>query len=108
MRRFPCPHLEAEVELSDERAAHIRSRHPEVLPTFVDRIGCVLLHPDAVRRSARTANARLFSKWYDGDPEGKHLVVVVVSDVGPPRRHWIVTAYVARKLAAGDIQWPTS
>ena len=64
--------------------------------------------PDTVRRSARFANARLFTRWYDDGRGGKHVVVVVVSDVGLPRRHWIVTAYIARKLAEGDIEWPTS
>jgi hypothetical protein len=61
-----------------------------------------------VRRSARFANARLFARWYDDVRAGKHVVVVVVSDIGPPQRHWIVTAYIARKLTEGDIEWPIS
>jgi len=36
---------------------------------------------------------------------GKHVVVVVVSDAAVEQRHWIVTAYMARKLAEGEIEW---
>ena len=84
------------------REAH--DRHPDRAGS-PDRLGALARH---VRRSARFANARLFTRWYDDGRGGKHVVVVVVSDVGLPRRHWIVTAYIARKLAEGDIEWPTS
>ena len=57
--------------------------------------------PDAVRRSVRFVNARLFSKWYA--EQNKYVVVVVITE--PTGRHWIVTAYMARKLAAGEIEW---
>lgn len=32
------------------------------------------------------------------------MVVVTVADLHP-LRHWIVTAYTARKLAGGDVEW---
>jgi hypothetical protein len=35
-------------------------------------------------------------------------VVVVVSDSTPSDRHWIVTAYLARKLAEGEVEWQRS
>jgi hypothetical protein len=64
-----------------------------------------LLDPDQVRRSRRFANARLFSKWYDESLSGKHVVVVVVSDAEPRKRHWVVTAYLIRKIPEGDVEW---
>ena len=33
---------------------------------------------------------------------GKHVVVVVVGD---DSRFWIITAYIARALAAGEVEW---
>ena len=33
------------------------------------------------------------------------LVVVVVSERDPDKRHWIITAYIARVLAEGEIEW---
>ena len=33
------------------------------------------------------------------------MVVAVVSDTAPNGLHWLITAYVARKLAAGDVEW---
>ncbi len=63
-----------------------------------------LADPDQVRRSVRFGNARLFSRWYDD--LGKHVVVVVISE--PDGRHWIVTAYIARRLAEGETEWKRS
>jgi hypothetical protein len=47
----------------------------------------------------------LFSRYYADLRQGKHVVVVVVSKLGPNERHWIITAYMARKLAEGEIEW---
>jgi len=98
--------LRGDVELTAERERHIRERHPDLLPEHRDQLSQTLANPDQVRRSARLANARLFSRWFGKMRGGKHVVVVVVSeDTG---RHWIVTAYVARTLAEGAIEWKRS
>jgi len=47
----------------------------------------------------------LFSRWYDDVRLGKHVVVVVVSEFDPTARHWIITAYMARKLTDGENEW---
>ena len=51
------------------------------------------------------SNARLFSRWYPDARGDKYGVVVVVSDLVPRRRHWIITAYIARELAQGVVEW---
>jgi len=33
---LPCPYLKTHVELTDEREAHIREKHPELLPAYRD------------------------------------------------------------------------
>ena len=101
MALFPCPFLDGRVECSKDREAHINQRHPDLLPGGWERIAATLEDPDQIRRSVRFAYARLFSRWYD--VLGKHVVVVVLSE--PSGRHWIVTAYIARKLAAGEVEW---
>lgn len=105
MTRFPCPYLQGEVELTDERAQHIAERHPDLLPEHQERIADTLADPDQVRRSARFGNARLFVRWFAAVRGGKHVVVVVVSNTAPAGRHWIITAYLARKLAEGEPEW---
>jgi hypothetical protein len=35
---------------------------------------------------------------------GKHVNVVVVSEAGF-RRHWVITAYLVRKLVQGGVEW---
>ena len=105
MVRFPCPYLQGEVELTDERESHIAENHPDLLPDHRDKIATTLSEPDEVRRSVRFTSARLFVKWHDNLRGGKHVVVVVVTEGTPVGRHWIVTAYVARKLAEGEKEW---
>jgi len=68
----------------------------------------VLADPDLIRRSARSGDARLFSRWYTDLRGGSHVVVVVVSEANAGGRHWIVTAYIARRLAEGVVEWKRS
>ena len=104
MFRFPYPYLSGEVDLPEERERHIADRHPDLLPEHRLRITETLADPDLVRRSTR-GNARLLSRWYTDLRGGKHVVVVVTSDPGGQGRHWIVTAYLARRLAEGALEW---
>ncbi len=108
MTRFPCPYLGGEVELTDEREQHIAQNHPDLLPEHSERVADTLADPDEVRRSSRIGNARLFSRWSDAVRGGKHVVVVVVTDKDPASRNWIVTAYIARRLAEGAVEWKRS
>ncbi len=101
---FPCPYLGSDVELSDEREAHITERHPDLLPEYRDRIKDTLANPDEVRRSERMGNARMFSRYFDDLLRGKHVVVVVVSEI-TPERNWITTAYITRRLSGGISEW---
>jgi len=101
--RLACPFLHGEVEFTAERERHIQDRHPDLLPAHLDRVRQTLAQPDEVRRSARLANAHLFSRWFDNIGDGKHVVVVVASEHSG--RHWVMTAYLARKLAEGAVEW---
>jgi hypothetical protein len=103
--RLPCPKLGGEVELTAEREGHIRERHPDLLPDHREKIGETLADPDIVRLSVRMTTARLLSKWYDDLRNGRHVVVVVVSEGGATARHWIITAYIARTLGEGVVEW---
>lgn len=107
-RRLPCPWLRGEVELTEERERHIQERHPDLLPAHRDKLVEVLGDPDMIRRSVRAGAARLFSRWYTDLRQGRHVVVVVLSEQSGSARHWIVTAYTARSLAAGEIEWHRS
>ena len=108
MAFLPCPYLGADVELSDDRERHSRSHHPDLLPGYRERMIETVADPDQVRHSARVGNAKLFSKWYADLRGGRYVVVVVVSDAGQKRQPWIITAYVARKLKEGEIEWRKS
>jgi len=82
-------------------------RHPDLFSEYRDTIELTLRDPDQVRRSSRFANARLFSRWYNDVRDGKHVVVVVVSEA-ERTRHWVITAYMARALSGGDVEWARS
>jgi len=108
MSRFPCPYLESEVELTEERERHIVERHPDLLPEYRTQLIETVAGPDQIRRSRRFGNARLFSRWYTDVKRGKYIVVVVVSEADATSRHWIITAYLTSKLIEGDIEWKRS
>jgi hypothetical protein len=108
LKKFPCPYLKGEVELEDVRERHIAERHPDLLPAQLARIEQTLAEPDQIRRSGRFASARLFSRWFDDLLGGKHVVVVVLCSTTSDGRNWIVTAYIARSLAVGDVEWKRS
>ena len=103
MRLF-CPYLRCEVEWNEERQSHISERHPDLLPDHVTLIAETLASPERIRRSTRFGNARLFSRWYPNLRNGKHVVVVVISDENASL-HWVVTAYMAGKLSEGVPEW---
>jgi hypothetical protein len=46
----------------------------------------------------------LFSRWFDDIMGGKHVIVVVVTEV-LARQHWVITAYLVSKLGQGDLEW---
>jgi hypothetical protein len=104
---FPCPYLDAEVELTDERQDHIAHNHPDVLPSNLFRIPLTLADPDAVYRSPSRANTQLFTRWYDDFLGGKHLIVAVVTDPGTNRR-WIVTTHPSGRRIRGELLWSRS
>jgi hypothetical protein len=93
------------VELTDEREARIREKHPELLPEHRDHLIQTLADPNDVRRDTHFPNSLLFSHWFPDVKGGKFVVVVVVADPPPAGRHWIVTAYVARQLSGGIVTW---
>ena len=101
---FPCPYLGGEVELTEERLQHIRETYPDLLPSHLSEIAQTLANPEQIRRSSRLNNAHLFSRWFDSIRQGKYVVVVVVSDLDTTR-NWIITAYLARKLTGGQLEW---
>jgi len=105
MQTFPCPYLKGEVELTDEREAHIANTHPDLLPEYLPQVTQTLADPDQVRRSIRMSAARIFYRWFDDVRQGKYVVVVVVSEATPAERNWIITAYVTRRLIDGEIEW---
>ena len=105
MRNIPCPYLHGHVEWTEERERHISENHPDLLPEHRERIADTLADPDQARRSVVFGSARLFSRWFDDLLGGKYVVVVVVSEQLPVERHWIITAYIARRLAGGEVEW---
>jgi hypothetical protein len=105
MKRFFCAYLDGEVQLSGEREAHIAERHPDLLPEHRERIGTTLADPDQVRRSRRFVAAKLFSRWLSDVKGSKHVVAVSSGEDG---RHWIITGYITRKLAKGEVEWERS
>jgi len=99
--------LGGDVELTEERERHLAEHHPDLPADWPDLVAGTLAEPDQIHRDARFPATRLFSRWFEGLKGGKLLVVAVVSDLpsNSGQRHWIVTAYVARKPDGGHVEW---
>jgi len=100
-----CPYLGGGVELTDERSAHIASRHPEVWPQYLDHLAKTVADPDEVRIDADYARTRLFLRWFGDLLGGKMVVVAIVSQPPPETRHWVVTALASSRAPLGDVEW---
>jgi len=98
---FPCPYLNSNVELTEEREQHIIENHPKTLPDYLSQLAETLNNPDQVRQSNLDSSALLFSKWFDNIRTGRHFIVVTVTDT-ETQCYWIITAYTARKLSGGN------
>ena len=101
---LPCPYLESDVELSDERTGHIARRHPDVWPQRRSELEATLSDPDAVHADPGYPGTLLFIRWFGGGARGSNMVVVVVTDAGTAR-HWVVTAFAARTAPKGEVAW---
>lgn len=103
--QFFCLYLDSEVELTQERERHILQRHPDLPTTYLDLIADTLSDPDEVRCDVRFENTLLFSRWFPILRKGSFAVVAVVTDTFPQERHWIVTAYISKKITQGETIW---
>lgn len=107
MKKLYSRYLKADVELSEQREEHIVEGHPDLLPKYWAEMKKTVEEPDEVRKSARMPSARLHTRWFNSVKDGKYVVVVIVTDSKPTAKHryWIVTAYIARKIVEGEIEW---
>lgn len=79
------------VELTDERAAHIESFHPDIV-SCLDGLVDVIEAPDIVVRSRNDFDVRLFYRFLQR--RRKYLVVVVKVN----ERNFILTAYLTATI----------
>ena len=99
---FPCPYLDAAVELTEERWQHIAAQRPELDP---ERLARTLVDPDRILVHESRPDQRLFCRLFPDLPGGKQVVVAVVTEAERDR-HWIVTAYSTRRIRRqGETLW---
>ena len=103
---FRCPYLQADVELTNEREAHIVQRHPDLQPDYLARIESTLAFPDSVH--VERASTLVFARWYDDLYAGKYFFVFVVRHIEGVVRFWVVTARLSRLAARGEVVWRRS
>jgi len=105
MKLFPCPYLQGEVILTDEREQLMSERHPDLLPQYKQCLAETLLKPLHIRCSRRAHNALLFSRWFDDIGPDNYVIVSVIKDNAPRIHPWLITAYLSKRLPKGDIVW---
>lgn len=106
MTWLACPHLGADVELTDERWEHIVYRHPLVAILGVETVAKALADPDFI---GTRIDCLGFVIHPPGVPRGYSMVVVVRWSEGGTApatiRHWVVTAWVARRPGPWEVIW---
>jgi hypothetical protein len=50
-------------------------------------------------------SAHVFYRWFTDLHNGKYVAVVVVSELAPRTRHWIITAYLTRRSTHRELEW---
>lgn len=105
MEQFSCPYLRRNVELTDEREAHIKERHLTLIESYRERIAQTLSEPEQIYQSQQNSETCLFCRFYGDFQRRKYVIVVVRNDSEPTERSWIVTAYRARNLPKGETLW---
>lgn len=106
MAWLPCPYLGAEVELTEERWAHIIEGHPPVAVLGAESVAHALADPDWVgTRPDWVGFATRLHTVFPG-----HDLVVVVRWSGTPAgpdtiRYWVVTAWVTRRPGPWEVVW---
>jgi hypothetical protein len=98
---LPCPYLSADVELTDERVAHIRSTHPAEAQHILDGLSLVVREPESVYVRAGGEDQYLLARKVDLPTGSKHIVVIVVRQ-DESKRLWVITAFITRRLSGGD------
>lgn len=91
--------------MTDERVTHIGLKHSDILTDVQSYIGDTIGSPDEVRLSVKDSEVRLFVRWFPQLLSGKYSIVVVRTNEAPELRHWIMTAYIARRLTGGTVEW---
>ena len=95
---FACSFFQSSVELTQERADHIATQHPDFFPKYAMRIPETLLEPDLVRQDPNRPDCKQFIKFY------AHLNTIVAVIV-TTERNFIGTAYNTSKVPQGGILW---
>ncbi len=107
MPDIPCPYLGVDVELTDEREAHIQRSHGDLLPRHRALLVQAVTDPEIVLRSRRSPDALILCRRFPNLSGGKFIAAVVAVDAVSQRR-WLVTAYISRKLVSGELEWQKS
>jgi phage-Barnase-EndoU-ColicinE5/D-RelE like nuclease2 len=93
----------ASVRLTDERLAHILSRH-EMRQLAPDALAETLLHPEQVVLSRSDSEAQLYYRHHAGTPVGDKFLCVVVADRAGDA--FVLTAYLTDSRKSGEVIWP--
>ncbi len=111
-RYVVCPFFNGHVEVTEEREEHIRSSHLEAALALLEALDETVRSPDLVLRRSEAESEWAFVRALGSEAITNYALVIVVRDrVGSESgtvRHWVVTAYIARRLPRWRVEWQRS
>jgi len=95
---YPCPYLQREVELTEERILHAYQQHPELPPRqkLLAMVGDALASPTYIVALSGNPPGFRFVRWFPFFWRGKYLMVVVRRPK-PGKRSWIATLHLSSR-----------
>ncbi|MDP8908802.1 MAG: hypothetical protein M3N47_06725 [Chloroflexota bacterium] len=88
------------------KGAEATHEHPDLLPTFRERIAEFSAIRTRCDEAANSGAHGSSQRWFEDVRGGKHILVVVALDRPPVAS--AATAYIARRLSGGILEWTRS
>lgn len=86
-----------QIRLTEERWQHMIERHPEI-KNHLSKIQTTIQNPDVIIANHYNRNERYYHKYFKSL---KNYLIVIIEY----RKHFIITAFIARKIKKGEILW---
>lgn len=85
------------IRLTDERWKHVVNRHPEI-KSYIEKVKTTIKDPEILVSNPYHPYEKYYHHFF---PRLKNYIIVILEQ----QKGFIITAYIARKIKKGKIEW---